>query len=90
MRVAVLVSLTVAGDVHVLAIVPMRMPVRTRLRLERHLLDEHTRSEPAHHVVEHVIVPVSQPAAADLHRHVPVAKVIAGARKARRIRLPHS
>jgi hypothetical protein len=66
------------------------VPIRTRLGLEWRLLDDHAQAHPAHHLIEHVIVPVTQPPVADLHRHVPITEGIPGARKARRIRIPHS
>src|SRR5688572_14690130 len=58
--------------------VPMA-PVRSGLRLERRLLHLHAEPQAAHHVVQHVVMTVAQPAGMDLQGHVPVAQVVARA-----------
>jgi hypothetical protein len=77
------------ATVGVLMAMCVRVPVCARLGFERRLFDEHAQPHPAHHFIEHVIVPVTQPAVADLHRHVPITQVIPRARETRRIRIPH-
>ena len=67
----------------------VRVPVCAGFWLERRLLDHDRQPEPAHHVVEHVIMSVSQPALANLHGHVTIAQVISGAREARCIGIAH-
>jgi hypothetical protein len=62
---------------------PVRMSVSARLRLERRLFDHDREPQPPHHVIEHVVVAITKPAAADLNWHVPVAEVIARACEAR-------
>jgi hypothetical protein len=63
--------------------------VSTGFRLKRRLLHHDSESQAAHHVIEHVIVTVAQPAIADLQGHVSIAEVICRARKPLRILAMH-
>jgi hypothetical protein len=56
--------------------VSVLVPEGTRLGLERSATRLHGEAEPAHHVVEHVIVLVREPAIAELNGYVPVAEVV--------------
>ena len=47
--------------------------VSASFRLEWSLLDIHRESQAAHHLVEHVIVLITQPLGADLQRDMPIA-----------------
>jgi hypothetical protein len=60
----------------VFLLVPVLVAERTRLRLERRATSLHGEPEPAHHVVEYVVVLVGEPAVAELYGHVPVAEVV--------------
>jgi hypothetical protein len=59
--------------------------VSTGFRLKRRLLHHDGESQAAHHVIEHVIVTIAQPAIADLQDHVSIAQVICRARNPLRI-----
>ena len=61
----------------------VRMPVGAGLRLEGSLLNGNDEAQPAHHVVEHMIVPIAQPACrqsaparADCRGDIPHAPVV--------------
>jgi hypothetical protein len=84
----VMVMVMMAGLVMavVVRVVVMRMvvvsvAVRAALGLEPGVLVGHGKPEPAQHVVEHVIVLISEPPDADLKRNVAIAEVIRGARE---------
>jgi hypothetical protein len=53
--------------------------IRPRLRLERQIFHHHLQPQTPHHVIEHMIVTVSQPELSELQRNVAVAEMIGGA-----------
>ena len=55
--------------------------IRAGLRLDGRLLDRHSRTKPAHHIVQYVIVLITHPARTDLQRHVPVTEMVRNARE---------
>lgn len=59
--------------------------VSTGLRFERRLFYAHVESQAAHHVVEHVIVLVTQPTLSDLKRDVSIPEVIRRTRQSERV-----
>jgi hypothetical protein len=65
----------------------VRVPiaVSSRLGFERELRDGHGQPEAAHHVVEHVVVQVSERACTHLQRHVTVAQVISRSTQCERV-----
>jgi hypothetical protein len=83
--VMVMVMVVVRGPVMILVVVMlpivMRVAVRAAFRFEGSVLEGQGKSEPAHHVVEHVIVLVGESTDADLERNVPITEVVRGARE---------
>ncbi|HEV7715749.1 MAG TPA: hypothetical protein VGO53_09145 [Steroidobacteraceae bacterium] len=67
----------------------LAVTVRSGFRLEGRLLDEHRQAQPHHHVIEHVVVRVTEPVWPDLHRHMAIAQVVRGAGKEPAFRLSH-
>jgi hypothetical protein len=52
-----------------------------RLRFERSLFDQHLEPKTSHHVIEHMIMLIPNPAHADLQWDMSIAEVIADTRK---------
>jgi hypothetical protein len=69
----------------VMRVLVMRVAVRAAFRLEGSVLEGQRKSEPAHHVVEHVIVLVGESTDADLERDVPITEVVRRAREQERV-----
>jgi hypothetical protein len=86
-RAIVLVAMTV--PLGMLVTVVVRMGVRAAavgagLGFERRRQADWLQTQTTQHLVEHVIVPVPQPARFDLQRDVPVAEVVTGTRQQQR------
>jgi len=72
--VPVLAMMIMIMTVTMIAIVAVRMlPVRALLRIERRLDRKKPRTEPAQHVLDHVIAANAQPIADDLHLDMTIA-----------------
>jgi hypothetical protein len=59
--------------------------VSAALGLEGGFFDAHRQAQTAHHLVEHVVVQIAQPAVPNLQRHMAVAEMIGGAREGARV-----
>ena len=63
--------------------------VSAGLWLERRLFDSDGEAQAANHLIEHVIVLITNPAVTDLQRHVPIAQMIAGPAQSHGLRGSH-
>src|SRR3569623_1167076 len=61
------------------------MVISAALRLEGRGLDDHVQPELPQHVVQHVIAEITQPARADLYRHMADAEMVSGAQQQSRV-----
>jgi len=59
--------------------------VGTRFGLKRRVLDEYAQPQAAGHVIEHMVMAVSQPSVADLQCDVAIPQMISRARQASRV-----
>jgi len=70
-----------AGVALLVVVVAMAAAIRAGLRLKGRADRLRRRAQPFEHVLEHMVGRDAQESLADLHRHMPVAKVISGARE---------